>query len=145
MSKIPYDKIDIEIVALCRALNDIEGVETVESCCGHNKEKCRIYFKVSDIQTFNKLLFHCFNHEDFWDICADTSDPHRDWNDLHFVLTSKRICKQSDFGELGVRIAQRTKDMKMSDNEWAITKYLKNEDKIVNEVISRENKKFYIC
>lgn len=34
---IPYDDIDKEIVSLCKALNSIDGIETVESCCEHGR------------------------------------------------------------------------------------------------------------
>lgn len=115
---IPYDEIDKEIVELCRALNSIDGIETIESCCGHGKEKCQIYFTINNINLLNRLCFHCFNHEDFWEICVDTGDPNRRSNKLHFVLTSRRICKQKDFDELTDRINERKDDIKLSDEEW---------------------------
>lgn len=115
---IPYKDIDKEIVTLCMALNDIDGIETVESCCGHEKETCKIWFIVRDIKTLNRLCFHCFNHEDFWKIQVDLGDPHRGWNELHFCLVSKRLCKQSDFDKLANRIKQRKRDMLYSDDEW---------------------------
>ena len=120
---IPYKDIDKEIVTLCRTLNDIDGIETVESCCGHGKETCKIWFIVRDIKTLNRLCFHCFNHEDFWKIQIDLGDPHRDWNELHFCLISKRICKQSDFDKLANKIKQRKKDMLYSDDDWEGLRY----------------------
>ena len=38
------NKLDKEVVQLCRALNDLDGVTTVESCCGHGKEPFHIWF-----------------------------------------------------------------------------------------------------
>ena len=115
---IPYEDIDKEIVDLCKAFNDIDGIETVESCCGHGKETCYILFMVRDIETLNRLCFHCFNHEGFWEIQVDLGDPHRDWNELYLCLISKRICKQSDFDRLANRIRKRKQDMLYSNDEW---------------------------
>lgn len=88
---IPYDDIDYEIRDLCKALNEIVGVETVESCVGHGEYPCFIAFKVERIEDLSKLLFYCFNHEHKWKIYADVGDPHRDWKDLHFILQSDCI------------------------------------------------------
>ena len=115
---IPYDDIDKEIVELCRALNSIDGVETVESCCGHGERECHIWLTIRDIQTLNKLCFHCFNREYFWELITDVADPHRDWKMLHFLLKSKTICYQGDFDELAERLNKRKDDIKLSDEEW---------------------------
>lgn len=122
---IPYDDMDKEIVNLCKALNSIDGIETVESCCGHGKEKCRIWFIVNDIKTLNRLCFHCFNHEGFWEIQVDLGDPNRNWNDLHFCLVSTQICNQNDLDKLANRIEQRKDDMKYSNEEWESFRYEK--------------------
>ena len=122
---IPYADMDKEIVSLCKALNSIDGVETVESCCGHGREKCRIWFIVNDIKTLNRLCFHCFNHEDFWEIQVDLGDPNRNWNDLHFCLVSTQICNQNDLDKLANRIEQRKDDMKYSNEEWESFRYEK--------------------
>ena len=115
---IPYSDIDEEIVELCKALNDIDGIKTVESCCGHGKDKCFIWFIADDINILNRLCFHCFNHENLWKIELDMGDPHRDWKDLHLVLTSNRICGQDDFDNLADRINKRKSDIILSDKEW---------------------------
>jgi len=43
---IPYDNFDPEVVPLCKALNTLPGIETIESCCGHGEYPFRIWFKV---------------------------------------------------------------------------------------------------
>ena len=35
---------DNECIKLCEALNKLEGIETVESCCGHGKGDYHIWF-----------------------------------------------------------------------------------------------------
>lgn len=43
MSELPKD-IDPECRPLCLALNKIEGIKTLESCCGHGRGTFRIFF-----------------------------------------------------------------------------------------------------
>ena len=43
---IPYEEMDPEVVQICKALNALPGIETTESCCGHGKERFRIWFRV---------------------------------------------------------------------------------------------------
>ena len=115
---IPYEHIDTEVVNLCKALNSIEGVETEESCSGHGKEPCQIWFKVRNVTTFNKLMFHCFNGSSMWQIKVNLADPHRDWVELHLVLTSTSVLKNDDFENLAKRICSKIEDMKMTAYEW---------------------------
>jgi hypothetical protein len=35
MAKVPYEKLDANVVELCRALNSFKGVHTIGSCGGH--------------------------------------------------------------------------------------------------------------
>lgn len=117
-SVIPYNDIDTEIINLCKALNSIDGIETVESCCGHGRDVCRIWFIVRDIITLNRLCFHCFNNERFWEIRVELLDPNREWDDLHVCLVSNQICNQIDFDTLTSRLEQRGNDIKYSNEEW---------------------------
>lgn len=91
LTEIPYDDIDIEIRALCRYINKIEGVETVESCFGHNDKPCCIWFKAENIEVLNQFLFKFFDCDSLWHIELCTSDVHRDWKDVHLVLHSGDI------------------------------------------------------
>ena len=40
---------DKECINLCDAINSIEGLMTIESCCGHGKDNFQIYFVLSDL------------------------------------------------------------------------------------------------
>lgn len=73
---IPYWDIDEPIRDLCVALNAIDGVETTESCCGHNKSRCHIWLKFDKLETIYKFLFFCMNHEFHWELCFATEDTH---------------------------------------------------------------------
>lgn len=56
---------DKECIPLCNTLNSLKGIETFESCCGHNKEPYRIFFvsKNSNIGLF--ILTRCINSR-YW-------------------------------------------------------------------------------
>lgn len=50
---------DKECITLCRAINEIPGVKTVESCCGHGGGKFKIWFKVDNLEKLPVLLYYC--------------------------------------------------------------------------------------
>lgn len=42
-----YDEwMDKEVIPLCNVMNSLPGIKTFESCCGHEKESFKIWFKV---------------------------------------------------------------------------------------------------
>ena len=50
--------IDPECASLCRAINGIAGLTTIESCCGHGKSEFHIWFKViGKLGTLPHLLY----------------------------------------------------------------------------------------
>jgi len=49
--------IDKECIALCTAMNNLPGIYTIESCCGHEKQPFRIWFKVTDLAVLPNLLY----------------------------------------------------------------------------------------
>lgn len=52
-----YGDMDQECITLCDAINRIPGVDTTESCCGHDKDKFRIFFQPTDQRTLAILLY----------------------------------------------------------------------------------------
>ena len=54
--KIPYAEIDEDIVDLCKALNSIDGIQTLFSCSGHGK-KCAY---VSCMAKMLKLIINLY-------------------------------------------------------------------------------------
>src|SRR5258708_32116345 len=52
-----YDaNMDPECVALCDVLNDMPGVRTCESCCGHGRHSFRIWFEIDVLDALRPLL-----------------------------------------------------------------------------------------
>lgn len=41
--------LDRGVVSLCKALNGLDGITTVESCCGHGDEMFSIWFTADDM------------------------------------------------------------------------------------------------
>ena len=39
MEEINYNEFDKECINLCKTLNEMDGLNTTESCCGHLKDR----------------------------------------------------------------------------------------------------------
>ena len=52
---INYEEFDKECVELCKTLNNMDNVETTESCCGHLKDKFVIFFRCDNFSTLAKI------------------------------------------------------------------------------------------
>jgi len=51
-------KIDVECIKLCDAMNELSGIKTIESCCGHNKQPYRIWFVADSLSVLPNLLYY---------------------------------------------------------------------------------------
>lgn len=78
MIEINYEEIDQEIRDLVRELNNITGIETTCSCCGHGKEPCKIWLKIDCIATLNEF-------------CVEILNPFYGW---HFIIENNISRKQ---------------------------------------------------
>lgn len=50
------DHMDGECIELCDALNDLPGIATFESCCGHGKAPFRIFFHCKELANLRPIL-----------------------------------------------------------------------------------------
>ena len=78
-----YDgKMDNECVALCDALNNLPGVATFESCCGHCKRPYSIWFKTKDPYSMAVLARvvdrRYLPTKQLWDITLETCEVRSD-------------------------------------------------------------------
>ncbi len=55
-------KLDPECRPLFRAMNALPGIETIESCCGHEKEPFQMWFVARSLRALPRLLY-------FIDVC----------------------------------------------------------------------------
>lgn len=56
--------LDEEVEELVHVLNAIPGIETMESCCGHETQGLHVWFKASDSKGLF-FLARCMNHR-YW-------------------------------------------------------------------------------
>ena len=56
-TKIPYAEIDEDIVDLCKALNSIDGIQTLFSCSGHGKKDAYVSCMAKNAKTYNKFVY----------------------------------------------------------------------------------------
>ena len=82
---------DAECVDLCDAINSMTGLETVESCCGHNHQPYRIFFKCYELSAL-RFLQSCIDNRYWeygseWMITSHISDTGPE--PLYFLLESK--------------------------------------------------------
>lgn len=62
---INYFEMDRECVNLCKAINEIPALCTLESCCGHGKSAYDIYFRVTSLKGLS-LPLGCIHGKDDW-------------------------------------------------------------------------------
>lgn len=55
MKEINYNEFDKECINLCKTLNEMDGLNTTESCCGHLKDRFMIFFKCDNFSTLAKI------------------------------------------------------------------------------------------
>lgn len=96
---INYTEIDIEIKPLIKALNKLDGIKTMCSCSGHNKEPITIFFKTNSINALNKILwagaYRYWNFQAGWEIKVAYNDPDCNSNELDLLLESKDIGEEA--------------------------------------------------
>jgi hypothetical protein len=66
---------DPECIALCEAMNKFDGIETIESCCGHGDHPYRIWFVARDLQVLPELLYWfdaCHTGRRGWNVSVQT-------------------------------------------------------------------------
>lgn len=55
-----YDEnIDLECIDLCNAINTLEGLTTIDSCCGHGDREFSVFFIADSLNALPTLLYHC--------------------------------------------------------------------------------------
>ena len=90
-SIIPYSEIDYEIRDIVRIMNSIDGIETVESCSGHDKGPCHIFFVADSIEDVTKFMYSHLYCNTAWRVSlvlTDTMIDTRTWDKPIFLLES---------------------------------------------------------
>lgn len=98
------DDLDLEIRQLVHLINDVDGVETIDSCFGHYENPCRIWFRVKDIPTANDFIRKFFYFDPLWRIVLTFSEC-RYADELVFMLESK----YQDYPTVGLSVETLTR------------------------------------
>ncbi len=92
--KPDYSEFDPEVVPLCRAMNDLPGICTNDSCCGHGTQPFRIFFKVTEKEHRGLFILarsvdrRYFKHGHKWSISLSVADAPESPLPLSFMLGS---------------------------------------------------------
>lgn len=128
-----YDgKMDKECIPLCDALNSLPDVETTESCCGHCKDRFRIFFKCKNPYSLS-VISRVFNRRYSgtklqWIIEVETHDN----GDYNYFVHSVEAYENNTMMEKD--ISQLVENIK----HWSSEKY---KEHFINGVTSKEEKK----
>jgi len=95
MADNKYPKnMDKECISLCEAINNVPGLHTIESCCGHGKEPFRIWFHVEFPDDLPVLLYYCDPcHVGFTWRCTVSTDCAM--SPVHFMLESEAVGEEA--------------------------------------------------
>jgi hypothetical protein len=87
------DKMDPECIPICDAINALDGLETVASCCGHGYTRFRIYFEAERIDDLKPILV-LIDEKRRWRIRVDMATSNMK---VYFILETFKIDNASDF------------------------------------------------
>lgn len=87
VEELKEEPLDIEIEKLVYLINQVDGVETFDSCFGHHKMPCRIWLRIKDADTANKFIRRFFYFDPLWNLKLAFSEA-RYFDELLFVLES---------------------------------------------------------
>lgn len=96
---------DGECLQLCDAINSIQGIETSESCCGHDRDSFAVWFHL-DRKHFQNLHIlarvTCPRYGGFptWSCVVDCNDIHRK-DKLSFLLSSGSVMGKKAYEQAG--------------------------------------------
>lgn len=108
--KYDLDDIDEELRAFIVVVNQIDGVKTLSCCCGHGKDKCRVYIAFKDVKTINHFIFTFLNPFYNWSFRMENNIV-RDQDYLTVCLESPTIdymLNREQINELTLKILNQT-------------------------------------
>ena len=86
--QLPHD-IDNEIKELIDLINNVEGIETVNSCFGHNEGPIVIWGIADNIEALHKFMYNYFYCDGLWHfelVLNDKMIDEQNWEELVFLL-----------------------------------------------------------
>lgn len=87
VEELKEEPLDIEIKKLVCLINQVDGVETINSCFGHHEMPCRIWLRIKNSDTANKFIRRFFYFDSLWRLTLTFSEAEY-FDELLFVLES---------------------------------------------------------
>lgn len=87
VKELKEEPLDIEIKKLVYLINQVDGVETINSCFGHHEMPCRIWLRIKDIDTANRFIRRFFYFDPLWSLTLTFSEAGY-FEELLFVIKS---------------------------------------------------------
>lgn len=115
-TEIPYADIDYEIRDLCRYINNVDGIETTESCCGHGKTPCQIWLKADNSEILTKFWHKYLYCNPNWRIILNMTDreiDNKEWDKPTYLLETSF----PDYYYVGLAIDSLKDNMYIKQNE----------------------------
>jgi len=88
--QMPND-LDPEIRELISLINNVEGIETLESCFGHNEGPIVICGEADSIEDLHKFMYNYFYCDQLWHfelVLSDIMIDEQDWGKVVFLMKS---------------------------------------------------------
>lgn len=79
--------LDIEIKKLVYLINQVDGIETIDSCFGHHEMPCRIWLRIKNADIANKFIRRFFYFDQLWSLKLTFSEAGY-FEELLFVIES---------------------------------------------------------
>ena len=74
VKELKGEPLDIKIEKLVYLINQVDGVETINSCFGHHKMPCRIWLRIKNADTANKFIRRFFYLDPLWHLILTFSE-----------------------------------------------------------------------
>ena len=130
-SEIPYNDIDYEIRDLVKYINNVDGIETYGSCCGHGEGRAWIILLADSIEDINKFMYTYFYCNDGWEISlymTDVDIDNKDWSKLRFMLHTV-----IDYKYVDLAISNVTKLFYIKQHTGLINKIVESQEDRIND------------
>jgi hypothetical protein len=100
--------LDPEVINLCDSLNSIDGIETIESCCGHEKTSFDIWFKARDINSLyvvSRFMDNRYNgiNNNTWSCVVEDVDSGKTGEDcVIFCISSGNVIGKKAYEQANI-------------------------------------------
>lgn len=117
--------LDPEIEDLVYLINNVEGIKTTGSCCGHNKGSCWITCIADSIEILHKFMHDYFYNDELWHIemfVYDSMFTDNNWGEVCFIIRSDP--RYIDYPTINVMVVELTRRFKLhqivgtSEYDW---------------------------